>query len=170
MNTPVHNPTGTFLGHPRGLFLLFGTEMWERFSYYGMRALLVLYVVAATSAQNPGLGWAEPQALKLYAWYTAFVYLTPLIGGWLADNYLGQRKSVIIGGLLMALGQFSLAASPSLLGMAGPVDLGPLGHRLPGHAGDLLPRPDTPDPGQRLLQGEHLDHGRRPVRAGRRAP
>jgi len=131
MNNQAHDPTGTFLGHPRGLFLLFGTEMWERFSYYGMRALLVLYVVAATNAQNPGLGWAEPQALKLYAWYTAFVYLTPLIGGWLADNYLGQRKSVIIGGVLMALGQFSLAASPTLLGMAGPVDLGALGIAFP---------------------------------------
>jgi POT family proton-dependent oligopeptide transporter len=131
MNTQIQVPAGTFLGHPRGLFLLFGTEMWERFSYYGMRALLVLYVAAASSAQNPGLGWAEPQALKLYAWYTAFVYLTPLAGGWLADNYLGQRKSVIIGGVMMALGQFSLAATPSLLGTAGAIDLGLLGISFP---------------------------------------
>lgn len=122
---------GLLLGHPRGLFLLFATEMWERFSYYGMRALLVLYVVAATNAANPGLGWSEPQALKLYAWYTGLVYLTPLIGGWLADNYLGQRRAVILGGVLMALGQFSLAAPPALLGSAAPVELGALGIAFP---------------------------------------
>src|SRR6188768_3318731 len=92
--------------------------MWERFSYYGMRALLVLYAAAATHAANPGLGWADAQALTLYAWYTGFVYLTPLIGGWLADNYLGQRKSVIIGGLVMAAGQFTLASAiPGNLGV-----------------------------------------------------
>jgi len=131
MNSQPHVPPGTFLGHPRGLFLLFATEMWERFSYYGMRALLVLYVVAATNAQNPGLGWDEPQALKLYAWYTGFVYLTPLLGGWLADNYLGQRRSVIIGGVLMALGQFALAAPPALLGNAGAFEAGLLGVAFP---------------------------------------
>jgi POT family proton-dependent oligopeptide transporter len=118
MNTDVTIPPGTLLGHPKGLFLLFMTEMWERFSYYGMRALLVLYVVAATHAANPGLGWAEPQALKLYAWYTGLTYFTPLFGGWLADNYIGQRKAVIIGGVLMALGQFSLAAPLDTLGMS----------------------------------------------------
>ncbi len=131
MNNQASFPPGTLLGHPKGLYLLFATEMWERFSYYGMRALLVLYVVAAVDAQNPGLGWAEPQALRLYAWYTAFVYLTPIIGGWLADNYLGQRRSVIIGGLLMALGQFSLASSPSLLGMAAPLNVELLGVAWP---------------------------------------
>ena len=68
MTTDVHVPPGTLLGHPKGLFLLFMTEMWERFSYYGMRALLVLYAVAATSALNPGLGWDNAQALTLYAW------------------------------------------------------------------------------------------------------
>jgi len=128
---PTPPTAATLLGHPRGLFLLFATEMWERFSYYGMRALLVLYVVAATNAANPGLGWDEPQALKLYGWYTGFVYLTPLIGGWLADNYLGQRRSVILGGLLMALGQFSLAAPPGLLGEAAPFDLALLGIAFP---------------------------------------
>jgi len=129
---PSSPPTAaTLLGHPRGLFLLFATEMWERFSYYGMRALLVLYVVAATNAANPGLGWDEPQALKLYGWYTGFVYLTPLVGGWLADNYLGQRRSVILGGILMALGQFSLAAPPALLGDAAAVQFGLLGIAFP---------------------------------------
>jgi len=101
----------TLLGHPKGLFLLFATEMWERFSYYGMRALLVLSLVAGVRSANPGFGWTEAQALKLYGLFTGFVYFTPLIGGWLADNYLGQRKSVIIGGLLMAAGQFTLASS-----------------------------------------------------------
>ena len=101
----------TWLGHPKGLYLLFATEMWERFSYYGMRALLVLSLVAGVEAANPGFGWTQSEALKLYGLFTGFVYFTPLIGGWLADNYLGQRKSVIIGGLIMAAGQFTLASA-----------------------------------------------------------
>jgi POT family proton-dependent oligopeptide transporter len=101
----------TWLGHPKGLFLLFATEMWERFSYYGMRALLVLSMVAGVESTNPGFGWSQAEALKLYGLFTGFVYFTPLIGGWLADNYLGQRKSVIIGGLVMAAGQFTLASA-----------------------------------------------------------
>jgi proton-dependent oligopeptide transporter, POT family len=101
----------TWLGHPKGLFLLFATEMWERFSYYGMRALLVLSLVAGVETANPGFGWSQAEALKLYGLFTGFVYFTPLIGGWLADNYLGQRKSIIIGGLVMAAGQFTLAAA-----------------------------------------------------------
>jgi POT family proton-dependent oligopeptide transporter len=100
-----------FMGHPKGLFLLFATEMWERFSYYGMRALLVLSLVAGVEAANPGFGWSQADALRLYGLFTGFVYFTPLIGGWLADNYLGQRKSVIIGGLVMAVGQFTLSAA-----------------------------------------------------------
>jgi POT family proton-dependent oligopeptide transporter len=101
----------TWLGHPKGLYLLFATEMWERVSYYGMRALLVLSLVAGVETANPGFGWTQSEALKLYGLFTAFVYLTPLIGGWLADNYLGQRKCVIIGGLVMAAGQFTLASA-----------------------------------------------------------
>ena len=101
----------TWLGHPKGLFLLFATEMWERFSYYGMRALLVLSLVAGVESANPGFGWSQSEALKLYGLFTGFVYFTPLIGGWLADNYLGQRKSIIIGGLVMAAGQFTLASA-----------------------------------------------------------
>ena len=101
----------TWLGHPKGLFLLFATEMWERFSYYGMRALLVLSLVAGVEAANPGFGWTQAEALKLYGLFTGFVYFTPLLGGWLADNYLGQRKSIIIGGLVMAAGQFTLASA-----------------------------------------------------------
>jgi proton-dependent oligopeptide transporter, POT family len=132
MTNDLKIPPGTLLGHPKGLFLLFVTEMWERFSYYGMRALLVLYAAAATHAANPGLGWADAQALKLYAWYTGFVYLTPLLGGWLADNFLGQRKAVIIGGLVMAVGQFTLAAPLDLMGMSGAISLGALGIEFPG--------------------------------------
>jgi POT family proton-dependent oligopeptide transporter len=111
MSNGFNIPKGEFLGHPKGLFLLFGTEMWERFSYYGMRALLVLSMVAATESTNPGFGWSRGSALQLYGWYTGLVYFTPLIGGWLADNLIGQRKAVIIGAFVMAAGQFTLASS-----------------------------------------------------------
>lgn len=96
-------------GHPKGLYLLFTTEMWERFSYYGMRGLLTLYLTKATI--EGGLGFNDANAGLLYGIYTGLVYLTPIFGGWLADNYLGQRKSITIGGILMALGQFSLFLS-----------------------------------------------------------
>lgn len=99
------------MGHPKGLFVLFSTEMWERFSYYGMRAILVLYLTAQT--QQGGLGWDQASALQLYGFYTFLVYLTPILGGWLADNILGQRRAVMIGGLLMAIGQFALATPKS---------------------------------------------------------
>lgn len=92
-------------GHPAGLYVLFATEMWERFSYYGMRALLVLYLVSY-------LGWQPSSSSQLYKWYTSLVYLTPIIGGWLADRYLGLRASIIIGGTLMAIGQFLMAMEP----------------------------------------------------------
>jgi len=96
-------------GHPKGLYLLFTTEMWERMSYYGMRALLVLYMVSAT--EKGGFGWSQSKALDIYSYYTFLVYLTPVAGGWLADRYLGQRRSIVIGGILMMLGQFMLALS-----------------------------------------------------------
>ena len=131
MSQDLHIPPGTFLGHPKGLYLLFVTEMWERFSYYGMRALLVLYAAAATHAANPGLGWSDPQSLTLYAWYTGFVYLTPIFGGWIADNWLGQRKSVILGGLVMAAGQFMLAAPLDTMGTSGAFSLSALGIAFP---------------------------------------
>jgi proton-dependent oligopeptide transporter, POT family len=107
-SSPTHS---TWLGHPRGLFLLFATELWERFNYYGMRALLVLTLVAGVESANPGFGWTQPEALRLYGLFTGFVYFTPLIGGWLADNHLGQRKCVIAGGIVMAAAQFVLAAA-----------------------------------------------------------
>ncbi len=96
--------------HPGGLWVLFVTEMWERFSYYGMRALLVLYLVAKMNdPDNPGLGWTREDAGTLYAWYTGLVYLTPLFGGWLADKMLGTHRSMIIGGWIIAAGHFTLA-------------------------------------------------------------
>lgn len=103
-------------GHPRGLFLLFSTELWERFSYYAMRAILVLYLTDATL--NGGLGWSTKDALDLYGIYTGLVYITPLIGGYLADNYLGQRRSILIGGALMAIGQFTLAMPADAIGIS----------------------------------------------------
>ena len=96
-----------FKQHPKGLYLLFTTEMWERFSYYGMRAILSLYMIKA-------LFYSTAFTSSIYGYYTGLVYLTPLVGGYIADRYWGNRKSIIVGGLLMALGQFSLAASSYL--------------------------------------------------------
>ena len=104
---------GTLFGHPKGLFLLFGTEMWERFGYYGMRALLVLYLVA--SAEDGGFGWTTAEALSLYGTFTMAVYLTPLLGGWLADNIIGQRKAIIYGGIIFSLGYFTLGIPQSMI-------------------------------------------------------
>jgi len=95
--------------HPKGLPILFFTEMWERFSFYGMRAILVLYLTKETLGDNPGFGWTNADALALYGWYTALVYLMSIPGGIIADRILGQKKTVFLGGLLIAAGQFSLA-------------------------------------------------------------
>ncbi|MEO6348831.1 MAG: peptide MFS transporter [Aquaticitalea sp.] len=96
-------------GHPMGLYILFFTEMWERFSYYGMRAILVLYLVAETSGDNVGLGWSNGEALALYGWYTMLVYVASIPGGWIADKFLGQKKSVLIGGILLVAGHSILS-------------------------------------------------------------
>jgi POT family proton-dependent oligopeptide transporter len=92
-------------GHPKGLYYLFFTEMWERFSYYGMRALLVLYLINY-------LEWQPGRASGVYKWYTSLVYLTPLLGGLLADRVLGLRAAIIIGGVLMGIGHFLMAFEP----------------------------------------------------------
>jgi proton-dependent oligopeptide transporter, POT family len=97
------------LGHPAGLFILFFTEMWERFSYYGMRALLVLFLTASMTGNNPGWEWSKEMALSLLGTYALMVYLTPIVGGYLADKHLGYRKAVVIGALLMTLGHASMA-------------------------------------------------------------
>lgn len=92
--------------HPRGLYLLFGVEMWERFSYYGMRALLVLYLVDKT---HGGLGWSRVAAQKLYGWYGFLVYLLPVGGGFLADRLIGTSRALLIGSVIIASGHFCLA-------------------------------------------------------------
>lgn len=101
----------TFFGHPRGLSTLFFTEMWERFSYYGMRALLILFMTAAPAAG--GLGFDTATAGAIYGLYTSMVYMTTLPGGWIADRLIGPQRAVLYGGILIACGQFSLAI-PSL--------------------------------------------------------
>jgi POT family proton-dependent oligopeptide transporter len=109
--THQHPDTGpTFFGHPRGLSTLFFTEMWERFSYYGMRALLILFMTASINEANPGLGFGEALSGAIYGLYTSMVYLLTLPGGWVADNLWGQRKAVFVGGVIIALGHFTLAA------------------------------------------------------------
>ena len=103
-HSPAAAPSGerTFLGHPAGLFILFFAEMWERFSYYGMRALLVLYLTKH---------WLfdDGKANLIYGAYGALVYITPVLGGYLADRYLGQRKAVLFGGILLMCGHFLMA-------------------------------------------------------------
>jgi len=96
-------------GHPVGLYVLFFTEMWERFSYYGMRAILVLYLVTQTTEKNAGLGWTNKEALVLYGWYTMLVYVASIPGGIIADRILGQKKSVIVGAILLVIGHSVLA-------------------------------------------------------------
>lgn len=114
--------------HPPGLYLLFFTEMWERFSYYGMRGLLTLYL--SKTALEGGLGIPEASASLIYGYFTGFVYLTPILGGWLADKYIGQRRAIFIGGITMAIGQLCLfmqpdiSVAPALFGLPWPTMLG----------------------------------------------
>ena len=129
----------SFFGHPRGLATLFFTEMWERFSYYGMRAILIFYLTA--SVAKGGLGFADSKAGAVYGLYTAMVYLMCLGGGWIADRIIGQRRAVLIGGILIACGEFCLVV---------PAEVGVLSR--PGPAG-LRHRP---------AQGQRQHH-RRPV-------
>ena len=98
-----------WFGHPRGLSTLFFTEMWERFSYYGMRALLVLFMTAPAIGGNPGFGFADGQATAIYGLYTFFVYVLSLPGGWVADNVWGGKKAVFVGGVIIAAGHFTMA-------------------------------------------------------------
>jgi POT family proton-dependent oligopeptide transporter len=127
--SPTDRPVapGDWFGHPRGLAFLFATEMWERFSFYGMRALLVLYMVEYL-LKSPQAGHVaglatfrsalesvfgplaiQPLASQIYGFYTGLVYLTPVFGGLLADRVLGQRRTVILGAALMAIGHFLMA-------------------------------------------------------------
>ena len=103
------------LGHPVGLFVLFFTEMWERFSYYGMRALLILFLIA--KIDDDGWGWEKTEAYYLYGWYVMLVYLLPMLGGWLADHKWGHVKTVLIGASIITMGHGAMAISDLQLGM-----------------------------------------------------
>ena len=103
-----HNEKELF-GHPIGLYILFFTEMWERFSYYGMRALLTLYLVQKTTDENAGLGWSGSESIMLYGWYTMLVYVMSIPGGMIADKILGQKKAVMYGALILVAGHGILA-------------------------------------------------------------
>jgi POT family proton-dependent oligopeptide transporter len=101
------------MGHPVGLYVLFFVEMWERFSYYGMRAILTLYLAAPVILGDPqsGFGWSNGETLSFYGTYTMFVYLTSIPGGWIADKFIGQRKAVMFGGILLCIGHGILAVN-----------------------------------------------------------
>ncbi|HKD27647.1 MAG TPA: peptide MFS transporter [Xanthobacteraceae bacterium] len=159
---PRSTAPAEFLGHPRGLSFLFATEMWERFSYYGMRALLVLYMVkyvlqpdtagqviglsALKRVLEAGLGplGVQPFASNIYGLYTGLVYLTPVFGGMLADRVLGHRRTVIIGASLMALGHFMMAFEPLLLFALLVLILGNGAFKpnMSSQVGELYPRGD----------------------------
>lgn len=110
MNTDIENLfKNKVIGHPAGLFVIFFTEMWERFSFYGMRILLILFLTAPLIDSNAGWGWTSENALSLIGTYGSLLYLTPILGGWIADNYTGYRVAVVIGCLLMTLGHAAMA-------------------------------------------------------------
>lgn len=112
--TPTIDNQKQIFGHPVGLYVLFFTEMWERFSYYGMRAILVVYMIAQTTDQNPevtnpGMGWTEKEALALYGWYIMLVYVMSIPGGIIADKLIGQKKAVLVGAIILCAGHGVLA-------------------------------------------------------------
>src|SRR5688572_28085210 len=108
---PLQHPgRGSWFGHPAGLSTLFFTEMWERLSYYGMRALLVLFMTTPLAVANPGLGFGVEESTAIYGLYTSLVYLLALPGGWVADKLWGQRKTVFVGGCIIAAGHFTIAS------------------------------------------------------------
>lgn len=110
MNTDIENLfKDKVLGHPAGLFVLFFTEMWERFSFYGMRVLLVNFLTMAAIGYNPGWEWSVENAGALFGTYAMLLYITPIVGGWIADKYTGYRWAVIIGAFIMTLGHASMA-------------------------------------------------------------
>jgi len=155
-----------FFGHPRGLATLFFTEMWERFSYYGMRALLILFMTADIVKHNGGLGFDVGKAAAIYGLYTSGVYLLTLAGGWVADNLWGQRRAVFIGGCIIAAGHFSMAGPliglPSLPSFYGGLILIVLGTGLlkpnvSTMVGDLYPEPTE----EEKAKGEKSDWGAR---------
>lgn len=142
--TPASVPDRGFFGHPRGLSTLFFTEMWERFSYYGMRAILTLYMTKALV--EGGLGFDEKYAALIYATYVSSVWYLPLPGGWLADKVLGARRAVLIGGIIIACGHYSMAINTHLNFYAGLVLIafgtGLLKPNISAMVGQLYPEKD----------------------------
>ncbi len=138
-----HSQKRDFFGHPRGLSTLFFTEFWERFSYYGMRALLVLFMTAEAVGSNPGLGFDVGRATAIYGLYTFFVYVLSLPGGWVADNLWGQRKAVFVGGCIIAAGHFSMAIPTTTFFFIGlaliVIGTGLLKPNVSSMVGDLYP-------------------------------
>jgi POT family proton-dependent oligopeptide transporter len=115
-NSSDHFFESKVLGHPSGLFVLFFTEMWERFSFYGMRVLLINFLTMAILGDNPGWGWSAENAGALYGTYAMLLYITPIFGGIIADRYIGYRWAVVVGALIMTLGHACMAVdSPSML-------------------------------------------------------
>ncbi len=106
-------------GHPIGLYILFFTELWERFSFYGMRAILTLYMTTKITGDNPGLGWNEGFAFEIYGWYGMLVYVLSIPGGILADKFIGQKKTVLVGGLILVAGHSILAIEATWAFMTG---------------------------------------------------
>ncbi len=155
-----------WFGQPRGLATLFFTEMWERFTYYGMRALLILFMTAAVTQGNAGLGFDEATAGAVYGLYTSMVYLLTLPGGWVADKLWGQRRAVFVGGCIIALGHFTLAAPlvgapdiPSFfLGLFFIViGTGLLKPNVSTMVGDLFPKSDTATESESQESGAERD-------------
>ncbi len=111
MDTTTNNDffKSNVLGHPAGLFVLFFTEMWERFSFYGMRVLLVMFLTAPLLIENPGWEWPRENAMALFGTYAGLLYLTPILGGMIADKFIGYRWAIVIGALIMTLGHVSIA-------------------------------------------------------------
>lgn len=138
-----NGPKKDFFGHPRGLSTLFFTELWERFSYYGMRALLVLFMTAEAVGSNPGLGFGVGKATAIYGLYTFFVYVLALPGGWIADKLWGQRKAVFVGGCIIAAGHFSMAVPTTVFFYIGlaliVIGTGLLKPNVSSMVGDLYP-------------------------------
>ena len=135
-----------FLGHPVGLYILFFTELWERFSFYGMRAILTLYMTARISGENPGLGWGEGFAFEIYGWYGMLVYVLSIPGGIIADKFIGQKKTVLFGGLILVAGHSILAIEATWAFMLGLIlivlGVGGLKPNISTMVGGLYPQGD----------------------------
>lgn len=143
-------PSRSFFGQPRALSTLFFTEMWERFSYYGMRAILVLYLTAAVSGSDPGgpgLDLDDGTAIAIYGAYSGLVYLTPIAGGWIADRLLGAQKTVLYGGIVIAIGHYAMAMPIGWLFWFGllliALGTGLLKPNISSMVGDLYSEADT---------------------------